>query len=131
MKVKEARYQKGMRERRGNRGRIRVSESVLDWDPQLIERELNHGTSNSRQTKTLYRILHLVIEHDLSRRQRDVAQLYYFENMNGNQIAEKLGVAPCTVYRTLDRAENNIRNHLKYCLLFLRISAESEDDDDD
>ena len=128
MRAKEARYLKGLRERRGKR--IRVSESVLDFDPSRIERELHPGTSNSRQAKTLYRVLHLVIENDLSGRQREVAQCYYFDHMTLRQIADKLGVDPSTVSRTLASAENNIRNYLKYCLLFLRIPAESEDDDD-
>lgn len=104
---------------------------MLDWDPARIEQELNPGTSNSRQTRTLHRVLHIVIEQELSERQREAAKLYYFEHLNGNQIAKKLGLAPSTVYRTLTRAENSIRNHLKYCLLFLRIAAETEEDDDD
>lgn len=131
MRAREAQYLKGVRERNRGRKHIRVSESLLDWDPSRIEQELNPGTSNSRQSKALHKTLHLVIEQELSERQREAAKLYYFEHLNGNQIAKKLGLAPSTVYRTLTRAENSIRNHLKYCLLFLRIAAETEEDDDD
>lgn len=131
MRANEAQYLKGVRERNRGRKHIRVSESLLDWDPSRIEQELNPGTSNSRQSKALHKTLHLVIEQELSDRQREVLKLYYFEHMTLREIAEKLGLAMSSVFRTLTRAENSIRNHLKYCLLFLRIAAETEEDDDD
>ena len=81
MKVRDARRLKEMRRWHGNRRHVRVPEAVADFDPARIEQELNPGASNSRQTRTLYRVLHIVIDNELSYRQRDVAQYYYFENM--------------------------------------------------
>ena len=131
MKAKEAQYLKGVRERNRGRKHIRVSESLLDWDPSRIEQELNPGTSNKRLVKALRHILDTVIEQELTPRQRKDIQMYYYDGLTLREIAEKRSVSITTVARSLYSGKAKIRRSLKYCLLLLRTSIEVEEDDDD
>lgn len=55
-----------------------------------------------------------IIREELSERQREVVQLYYFEGRNIPQIAAELGVNKSTVSRTLARGLHNIEKRLEY-----------------
>ena len=54
------------------------------------------------------------MERELSPRQRQILEAYYFENCRPSQIARQLGVHRSTVTRTLHRAENRLRRFLTY-----------------
>ena len=55
-----------------------------------------------------------VIREELTEMQRYTLIAYYFENKTMLQIAQERSVNKSTISRTLRRAENKIRNILKY-----------------
>ena len=55
-----------------------------------------------------------VIQEVLSPAQREVLVAYYFHRKSIPQIAREKGVQKSTVWRTLRRAEHNLRQQLKY-----------------
>jgi RNA polymerase sigma factor (sigma-70 family) len=69
---------------------------------------------NREQLVRLKRILHQVICHRLTQRQKEILLLYYYENKSMPQIAEMLGIHKSTVSRTLSRARDNIRKYLEF-----------------
>lgn len=55
-----------------------------------------------------------VIREALSPAQRETLIAYYFHRQSITEIARERGVHKSTVSRTLKRAQNNLRQHLKY-----------------
>ena len=55
-----------------------------------------------------------VIREILSPAQRDTLVDYYFHRKSVPQIARERGVHKSTVWRTLCRAEQNLKSYLKY-----------------
>lgn len=60
------------------------------------------------------RVLLRVIENELTERQKQIINLYYFKKMNIVSIAEKLGVSPASVSITMKRARNTIIKYMQY-----------------
>ena len=56
----------------------------------------------------------VAINDELTDRQRELIQLYYLENMNMTEIAQRLEISPSTVSRTLKRGRGRLRKYLKY-----------------
>lgn len=67
----------------------------------------------SRST-AMKRILTKIINNELSERQKQVINLYYFKNMTIVSIAEMLNLSPSSVSITLRRARNRIIKYMKY-----------------
>ena len=55
-----------------------------------------------------------VIEKELTPRQKETLEAHYFEELSASQIARRQGIHRSTALRTLRRAEDRIRRHLKY-----------------
>ena len=60
------------------------------------------------------RRLRRVMEQELTERQKQVLSLYFFDEKRPAEIARILGVHRSTALRTLRRAENRVRQFLKY-----------------
>lgn len=60
------------------------------------------------------RRLKKVIDQELTRKQREILVTYYFQNKTMAQIAMERGINRSTVCRTLHRAEERIRQCLRY-----------------
>lgn len=71
-------------------------------------------TDECNKYATVKRILLKVIENELTERQKQIINLYYFKNMNIVSIAEKLKVSPASVSITMKRARNTIIKYMKY-----------------
>ncbi len=98
----------------------RVPETVLEFDTNFVRDLIFPENNNRRQLDLSLKALHEVIEHDLTERQKQFIQLYFFENLNTRQIAELLGLNPSTVSRTLTRAKKRIYKVLHVYIDFLR-----------
>ncbi len=61
------------------------------------------------------KILPLILQDELTARQRLVIQEYYAKKQTTAQIAEKLGITPSAVLRVRQRAEKRIEQCLRYC----------------
>lgn len=70
--------------------------------PHYIPRELQ--LSRLRQ----------ILEQELSPRQRETVEAYYFENKTMDRIAREQGVNRSTVSRTLKRGMKNLERFLRY-----------------
>lgn len=75
-----------------------------------VERE-----DNRARLRRLKRLLPAAME-DLTARQREMVELYYFENRTLSQIARQLGVCPSTVSRCLDRAQRRLWRAMRLSL---------------
>ena len=60
------------------------------------------------------RRLRQIIRQELSPRQRQAVEAYYFENKSMEQIAREQGVNRSTISRTLRRGMNNLQRFLQY-----------------
>ena len=56
----------------------------------------------------------VAMKEELTDRQRELIELYYLENVNMTEIAQRLGLSPSTVSRTLKRGRGRLRKYLKY-----------------
>ena len=61
----------------------------------------------------LHRLQNIILEV-LSPAQREILTAYYFDGQSIPQIARSRGIHKSTAFRTLRRAENNLRQYLKY-----------------
>ena len=86
----------------------RVPESVLDTDQNLILDLMGLSCSNRKQLQLACFALNQIIQNDLTPRQQEMIQLYYYQNLNNKQIAELLKIDASTVCRTLQRAKHKI-----------------------
>lgn len=55
-----------------------------------------------------------VVDEELTERQRQMVEMYYFQRLSMPEIALKLGVSPSSVSRTIMRGRGRIRKFLKY-----------------
>ncbi len=70
------------------------------------------GTRKERESQ-LDRIRR-VIEQELTPTQRQTILAYYFQDMSIQEIAASRGIRISSAYRTLHRAEANVRKFMQY-----------------
>jgi len=85
-----------------------------EWDGDMTVWLREHAEDNSEQRKRLLQNLRKVMRDELTPRQRQMVELYYFQRKNIPVIAKELGLNSSTVCRTLHRGMNRIRRYLKY-----------------
>ncbi len=88
----------------------RASEWIGDMTVWLRE----NASDNCEQRERLLRNLRKVIKNELTPRQQQMVEMYFFQQKNIPMIAKELGVNRSTVNRTLHRGKNRIRRYLKY-----------------
>ncbi len=71
---------------------------------------------NSEQMRLMRRKLRTACRQELTPRQQEVVELYFFSGKKRTQaqVADQLGLERSTVSRTLKRAMSRLRNHLRY-----------------
>lgn len=72
------------------------------------------GANNHTQMEQLKKMLVDVIQNELTPRQQEILDMYYYRNMTEVQIAQQLGVHKSTVCRTKQRGLKTIHRFLKY-----------------
>ncbi len=85
----------------------------LDYITGCVDSFDFDGDDKSKSSR-LSRALYQVINNDLTKTQKSYIILYYKYKMKPKQIAERYGVNPSTVSRTIARAKKNIFRLLKY-----------------
>lgn len=90
------------------------STRASEWIGDMAVWNQTHASDNSEQRARLLRNLHKVIENELTSRQRQMVEMYYFQEKNVTEIADELGLNISTVSKTLSRGKNRIRRFLKY-----------------
>ncbi len=74
-----------------------------------------HGTNN-RQLEILKSELKRAIESELTERQKEMVNEFYFDGLSVTAIARKHNISKSTVSRHLSRARERLKGALKYGL---------------
>lgn len=69
--------------------------------------------------KAISAVLPLIMQNDLTERQRSCLKLKYVNNLNQSEIAGKLNLSQPTVCRHIAIAKDIVNNRLSYCLVAL------------
>ena len=72
------------------------------------------NSNNSENLKNKCKILNLIIKQELTDKQREILNMYYFHNLNIPQISKKTGKNKSTISRSLKRAREKIKNYMQY-----------------
>ena len=85
-----------------------------EWIGDMTVWLRDQAEDNSLQLERLRRNLRRAREKELTPRQRQVLELHYDQKLSVTEIAQRLGVNPSTVSRTLRRARDRLRRYLQY-----------------
>ena len=72
------------------------------------------GESNRKQLAVMKKALGQAINSELTERQKQMVQEYYFQGATMTAIAEKYGISKSTVSRHLTRSRERLKGALKY-----------------
>ncbi|MDE5753659.1 MAG: sigma-70 family RNA polymerase sigma factor [Oscillospiraceae bacterium] len=105
----------------------RIPAYLLESDQEILRDLTGASATNRKQIETAKKALAEVITQDLTPRQREMINFYYYQNLNHRQIAEQLGIDSSTVCRTLQRARNRIYKalHIYFDYLYFRLEEDS------
>ncbi len=83
---------------------------------ELLEPFLSAQTQNDnfQQSRKIKKILPLVIQNQLTQRQREILLLYFFHQKKQTEIGFILGIDKSSVSRTLKRAIQNLKKFIQY-----------------
>lgn len=82
---------------------------LLLSDSETIEGNIVYGEHSMER----YNLLKRSVESKLSKRQREIIKLRFYDDLSNNEIAGKLGVDYGTVRNTISRALSNIRRQYR------------------
>ena len=85
-----------------------------EWIGDLTVWLQENADTNEEQLSRLRRNLRLARERELTPRQQQMVTLYFDHGMSMPQIAQRLGVNPSTVSRTIRRAKEHLYRCLRY-----------------
>ncbi len=83
-----------------------------DEDLLAIVEENNSDEKRRKIKKKLLK----VIENELTPKQREVIEAYYFNHMNMPEIARKQGVSEAAVSAKITAGKRRIQKFMKYCI---------------
>lgn len=89
---------------------------------------LQLGADNSKTRNRLLRNLRTAVQEELTPRQREFMEQYYFCEKKMTDIAQEAGVNVSTVSRTINRGKARIRRCLRYGARELLREVEQEAD---
>lgn len=73
--------------------------------------------SNSAAIEGLRYVLPVIIENELTSKQRECVRMKYFEHKTQQEIAQSMNVSQGAVSRCLNAARKTINRYLRYALL--------------
>ena len=90
--------------------------AITEKSDHLVSYELynSHGSNESTISKMKH-ILSVALKNELTERQRECLELYYYKNMKMYEIASLLSLSPSTVTRHIKAAEKKLKSVAKYC----------------
>lgn len=80
------------------------------------EAELSEQEQQTKRRLHMQKVLHRIMEEELTTRQKQVMLLYYFDGKTMTDIAVQLGVNKSTVSRTVANSKRRIERCMKYWL---------------
>lgn len=85
-----------------------------EWIGDMAVWIRQNAPDNSEQHERILRNLPKVMKNELTPRQRQMVEMYFFQRKNIPAIEKELGIDRSTVSRTLHRGMDRIRRFLKY-----------------
>ena len=92
----------------------KLSYDILSLKEQLLLSKQEEASDNSRELEQLKRSLTKIIQNELTPRQREIIDLYYYHNLNTVEIAKLLHINKYSVSRTKRLAMKTIKRFLQY-----------------
>jgi len=93
---------------------IPVTREKLDVLYFTSETFLNkYCPDNTEQIEQMKKVIKKIIKEELTDRQKEIIQMYYFKGMTLDKIAQKIGLAKCSVSLTKKRAIEKIKKSEK------------------
>ena len=89
----------------------------LTYTDELMELRHWRSAEGDEPSEKLARLMaHLprAIEEELTAHQRQIVHLHFYDGLSVTQIAQKLGVRPSTVTRSLQRSARKLQHILLY-----------------
>ncbi len=84
----------------------------------MLQRTLSSG-DNSRQLEHIKENLNRAIEEELTDRQKQIVNMFFFDGLNLTEISAELGLNKSTVSRHLTRSKEKLKSALQYGLFSL------------
>lgn len=82
---------------------------ALNYDDGILDISSEESDDNSELIERLKIVIKVIIEYGgLSSRQKQLLNLYYYENMRVKDIANKLNIHTSTVSKTIKRSRDKI-----------------------
>lgn len=93
--------------------RTRFSIDIFGDRLPWVYKDMSCG-DNRRQREMLKKALSRAIKDELTERQRQIVEEFYFENKTVSEIAQQEGVNKSTISRHLKRSREKLQQVLKY-----------------
>ncbi|MBQ2971724.1 MAG: sigma-70 family RNA polymerase sigma factor [Ruminococcus sp.] len=71
--------------------------------------------TNKTDLMKMRQLLNIALKTELTDRQRECLEMYYYKNLKMVEIASLLSVSPSTVTRHIKAAQRKLKNLAKYC----------------
>lgn len=94
----------------------KVSLNVLEFDKKSRYIFNEFDNDDSEHIEKIKNNIQFIIENDLTKRQKQLIELYYFDNIKIEDIAKMLKINVSTVSRTIKRGKKRLYERLK-CLM--------------
>lgn len=88
--------------------------SLSGWEEAIADLGDSEQKSNRAALLRTEKLLRLAIEQELTARQRECVQLYFYDRLTEEQIGCRLGVGKSTVCRHLQKAKARLYRALRY-----------------
>ena len=95
---------------------LRSRVSLTDKNVNRVEFETyNSNGTNESSIDKMKHVLYVALNSELTLRQRQCLELFYYKNMKKYEIADMLSISPSTVSRHIKAAERKLKSVAKYC----------------
>lgn len=93
---------------------MRTHKLSLEQMQRTFELGAAPGQDNRRALEKATRLLQTAMEQELTPRQRECVQLYYFQQLTMEEVGRQLGIGKATVCRHLQKSKRRLGHALTY-----------------
>lgn len=93
---------------------MRTRKLSLEQMQRTLELDSVPGQDNRRALERASRLLKTAMEQELTPRQRECVQLYFFQQLTMEEVGRQLGIGKATVCRHLQKSKRRLGRVLSY-----------------